>query len=450
MLHLFSSTDLEKSHRVNLNVIGIDGKPAVKSLRTILTEWLKFRMITVRRRLQFRLDKINQRLHLLEGLLIAFLNLDEVIRIVREEEHPKKELIKKFDLSETQADYILDTRLRQLARLEEMKIKAERDELEEEKSKIEQLLGSATRLKTLVRKEITNAAEEYGDERRSAILDSVTEAKSFSEEDLMVTEPVTVVLSNMGWIRAAKGHDIDAAGLNYKAGDSLRTFALGKSNQPVHIIDSTGRSYSLAAHSLPSARGQGEPVTGRLSPPSGVEFMALQMGAPEQKILMASDAGYGFICQVQDLQANKKAGKAVLTLPAESKVLPPCDIADTETSLLVAVSNEGRMVVFPVADLPELSRGKGNKIISIPSARVKSREEFMAAIVVVPDQKSVLVHSGKRHMKLKFGELDHFRCERGRRGAKLPRGFQRVDALSLEQDAQTQAQAQSNEEEQSE
>lgn len=450
MLHLFSSTDLEKSHRVNLNVIGIDGKPAVKSLRTILTEWLKFRMITVRRRLQFRLDKINQRLHLLEGLLIAFLNLDEVIRIVREEEHPKKELIKKFDLSETQADYILDTRLRQLARLEEMKIKAERDELEEEKSKIEQLLGSATRLKTLVRKEITKAAEEYGDERRSAILDSVTEAKSFSEEDLMVTEPVTVVLSNMGWIRAAKGHDIDAAGLNYKAGDSLRTFALGKSNQPVHIIDSTGRSYSLAAHSLPSARGQGEPVTGRLSPPSGVEFMALQMGAPEQKILMASDAGYGFICQVQDLQANKKAGKAVLTLPAESKVLPPCDIADTETSLLVAVSNEGRMVVFPVADLPELSRGKGNKIISIPSARVKSREEFMAAIVVVPDQKSVLVHSGKRHMKLKFGELDHFRCERGRRGAKLPRGFQRVDALSLEQDAQTQAQAQSNEEEQSE
>ncbi|MBT5330703.1 MAG: DNA topoisomerase IV subunit A [Porticoccaceae bacterium] len=450
MLHLFSSTDLEKSHRVNLNVIGIDGKPAVKSLRTILTEWLKFRMITVRRRLQFRLDKINQRLHLLEGLLIAFLNLDEVIRIVREEEHPKKELIKKFDLSETQADYILDTRLRQLARLEEMKIKAERDELEEEKSKIEQLLGSATRLKTLVRKEITNAAEEYGDERRSAILDSVTEAKSFSEEDLMVTEPVTVVLSNMGWIRAAKGHDIDAAGLNYKAGDSLRTFALGKSNQPVHIIDSTGRSYSLAAHSLPSARGQGEPVTGRLSPPSGVEFMALQMGAPEQKILMASDAGYGFICQVQDLQANKKAGKAVLTLPAESKVLPPCDIADTETSLLVAVSNEGRMVVFSVADLPELSRGKGNKIISIPSARVKSREEFMAAIVVVPDQKSVLVHSGKRHMKLKFGELDHFRCERGRRGAKLPRGFQRVDALSLEQDAQTQAQAQSNEEEQSE
>lgn len=450
MLHLFSSTDLEKSHRVNLNVIGIDGKPAVKSLRTILTEWLKFRMITVRRRLQFRLDKINQRLHLLEGLLIAFLNLDEVIRIVREEEHPKKELIKKFDLSETQADYILDTRLRQLARLEEMKIKAERDELEEEKSKIEQLLGSATRLKTLVRKEITKAAEEYGDGRRSAILDSVTEAKSFSEEDLMVTEPVTVVLSNMGWIRAAKGHDIDAAGLNYKAGDSLRTFALGKSNQPVHIIDSTGRSYSLAAHSLPSARGQGEPVTGRLSPPSGVEFMALQMGAPEQKILMASDAGYGFICQVQDLQANKKAGKAVLTLPAESKVLPPCDIADTETSLLVAVSNEGRMVVFPVADLPELSRGKGNKIISIPSARVKSREEFMAAIVVVPDQKSVLVHSGKRHMKLKFGELDHFRCERGRRGAKLPRGFQRVDALSLEQDAQTQAQAQSNEEEQSE
>ncbi len=432
MSHLFSTTDLEKSHRVNLNVIGIDGKPAVKNLRTILTEWLKFRMITVRRRLQYRLDKINNRLHLLEGLLVAFLNLDEVIRIVREEEQPKRELISKFGLSEIQADYILDTRLRQLARLEEMKIQAERDELEKEKTEIEAILGSATRLKTLVRKEIIKAAEEYGDERRSKIIDSAIEAKSFSEEDLMVTEPVTVVLSNMGWIRAAKGHDVDAAGLNYKAGDALRTFALGKSNQPVHIIDSTGRSYSLASHTLPSARGQGEPVTGRLSPPSGVEFMALVMGPAEQKILMASDAGYGFICQVGDLHANKKAGKAVLSLPTGARVLPPCKIDDLETSLLVAVSNEGRMVVFPVKDLPELARGKGNKIISIPSARVKSREEFMVAVTVVPPQKTVLVHSGKRHMKLKFSELEVFRCERGRRGAKLPRGFQRVEALNVE------------------
>lgn len=432
MSHLFASTDLEKGHRVNLNIIGIDGKPSVKGLRTILTEWLKFRMITVRRRLQYRLDKINLRLHLLEGLLIAFLNLDEVIRIVREEDHPKQELIKHFALSETQADYILDTRLRQLARLEEMKIRGERDELEAEKAEIETILGSATRLKTLVRKEIAKAAEEYGDDRRSLIMDSAPEAKSFSEEDLMVTEPVTVVLSSMGWIRAAKGHDVDAAGLNYKAGDGLKTSTRGKSNQPVHIIDSTGRSYSLPSHTLPSARGQGEPITGRLSPPSGVEFMALQMGDAEQKILMASDAGYGFICQIQDLQANKKAGKALLSLPQGAKVLQPCMIEDIETSLLVAVSNEGRMVVFPVKDLPELARGKGNKIISIPSSRVKSREEFMVAFAVVPDQNCVLVHSGKRHMKLKFSELDVFRCERGRRGAKLPRGFQRVDALSLE------------------
>ncbi len=432
MSHLFSSTDLEKGHRVNLNIIGIDGKPAVKNLRTIISEWLKFRMITVRRRLQYRLDKINHRLHMLEGLLVAFLNLDEVIRIVREEDHPKQELIRKFALSEIQADYILDTRLRQLARLEEMKIQAERDELEAEKGQIETILGSATRLKTLVRKEITKAAEDYGDDRRSLIIDSVVESKSFSEEELMVTEPVTVVLSSMGWIRAAKGHDVDAAGLSYKAGDGLKTLAQGKSNQPVHIIDSTGRSYSLLAHTLPSARGQGEPITGRLSPPSGVEFMALQMGDLEQKILVASDAGYGFICKIQDLHANKKAGKALLSLPAESKVLPPCKIADIETSLLVAVSNEGRMVVFPVQELPELARGKGNKIISIPSSRVKSREEFMVSFAVVPDQKCVLVHSGKRHMKLKFSELDVFRCERGRRGAKLPRGFQRVDALSLE------------------
>jgi len=438
MSHLFASTDLEKGHRVNLNIIGIDGKPAVKNLRTIIGEWLKFRMITVRRRLQYRLDKINLRLHLLDGLLIAFLNLDEVIRIVREEDQPKQELIKHFDLSDTQADYILDTRLRQLARLEEMKIRGERDELEAEKGELETILGSAKRLKTLVRKEIIKAAEDYGDDRRSLIIDAAQEAKSFSEEELMVTEPVTVVLSSMGWIRAAKGHDVDAEGLSYKAGDGLKTMARGKSNQPVHIIDSTGRSYSLAAHTLPSARGQGEPITGRLSPPSGVEFMALQMGDPEQKILMASDAGYGFICKVQDLQANKKAGKVILSLPAESKVLQPCVIADIETSLLVAVSNEGRMVVFPVQELPELARGKGNKIISIPSSRVKSREEFMVAYVVVPDQGAVLVHSGKRHMRLKFGELDGFRCERGRRGAKLPRGFQRVDALSLEDDVKAE------------
>ncbi len=432
MMHLFASTDLEKGHRVNLNMIGIDGRPAVKNLRTVLTEWIKFRLITVRRRLQHRLDRIDHRLHLLDGLLIAFLNLDEVIRIIREDDEPKKVLMKKFDLSETQADYILDTRLRQLARLEEMKIRGEHDELSVEKAEIEAILASAKRLKTLVCKEIQAAAEEYGDERRSPIEQATGEARSFSEEDLLVNEPVTVVMSQKGWIRAAKGHDVDAAGLSYKSGDGLRVAVPGRSNQPVNIIDSTGRCYSLPSHTLPSARGQGEPVTGRLNAPSGVEFMAMVMGDPDQRVLMASDAGYGFICTVGDMHANKKAGKALLSLPAGARVLPPSLVNNLEDSWLVAVSTEGRMVVFPVTELPELARGKGNKIIGIPSARVKSRDEYVAAIVTLPANAALLVHSGKRFMKLTFAELQPFHCERGRRGAKLPRGFQRVDALTVE------------------
>ena len=410
MMHLFASTDLEKGHRVNLNMIGIDGRPAVKNLRTVLTEWIKFRLITVRRRLQHRLDRIDHRLHLLDGLLIAFLNLDEVIRIIREDDEPKKVLMKKFDLSETQADYILDTRLRQLARLEEMKIRGEHDELSVEKAEIEAILASAKRLKTLVCKEIQAAAEEYGDERRSPIEQATGEARSFSEEDLLVNEPVTVVMSQKGWIRAAKGHDVDAAGLSYKSGDGLRVAVPGRSNQPVNIIDSTGRCYSLPSHTLPSARGQGEPVTGRLNAPSGVEFMAMVMGDPDQRVLMASDAGYGFICTVGDMHANKKAGKALLSLPAGARVLPPSLVNNLEDSWLVAVSTEGRMVVFPVTELPELARGKGNKIIGIPSARVKSRDEYVAAIVTLPANAALLVHSGKRFMKLTFAELQPFHC----------------------------------------
>ena len=437
MMHLFASTDLERGHRVNLNMIGVDGKPAVKGLRTILTEWLKFRLITVRRRLQHRLEKINHRMHLLDGLLIAFLNLDEVIRIIREEDQPRQLLMSTFDLSEVQADYILDTRLRQLARLEEMKIRGEHDELDKERIELDAILGSAKRLKKLVRNEITAAAEAYGDDRRSQIVGAVVDAKSFSEEDLLVNEPVTVVLSQKGWIRAAKGHDIDGAGLSYKAGDGLLLAVPGRSNQLVNIIDSTGRSFSLPSHSLPSARGQGEPLTGRLSATSGVEFTAMIMGDADQPVLMASDAGYGFICRIGDLHANKKAGKAVLSLPPGARVLAPAKIENIESSWLVAVSSEGRMVVFPVSELPELSRGKGNKIIGIPSARVKSREEFVTAIVAVDENKAILVHSGKRNMKLKFSELQVFRCERGRRGAKLPRGFQRVEALTVESDAPT-------------
>jgi len=433
MGHLLSTTDLEKNHRVNLNMIGIDGRPAVKSLRTIIKEWVNFRLITVRRRLQYRLDKVDARLHLLDGLLIAFLNLDEVIHLIRTEDKPKEELMKRFELSEIQADYILDTRLRQLARLEEMKIKGEQDELQEEKKELEQLLGSAVRLKTKVKKELEAVAEEFGDDRRSKIVESQITAKAFSEEDLLTTDPVTVVLSEKGWIRAARGHDIDPGSLNYKSGDDYLIHTYGKSNQQVVFIDSSGRSYSLGAHTLPSARGQGEPLTGRLNPVSGAQFISVLMApSDDQLVLMSSDAGYGYLCKFSDLLANKKAGKAALSLPKGAKVLPPVLIDDQESDQIVAVTNEGRMLVFPIRDLPILGKGKGNKIISIPSTRVMSREEFVVSIAVVPVDGKVKVHSGKRHLLLKGEELAHYQGERGRRGSKLPRGLQRVDNLTVE------------------
>jgi len=433
MGHLLSTTDLEKNHRVNLNMIGIDGRPAVKSLRTIIKEWVNFRLITVRRRLQYRLDKVDARLHLLDGLLIAFLNLDEVIHLIRTEDKPKEELMKRFELSEIQADYILDTRLRQLARLEEMKIKGEQDELQEEKKELEQLLGSAVRLKTKVKKELEAVAEEFGDDRRSKIVESQITAKAFSEEDLLTTDPVTVVLSEKGWIRAARGHDIDPGSLNYKSGDDYLIHTYGKSNQQVVFIDSSGRSYSLGAHTLPSARGQGEPLTGRLNPVSGAQFISVLMApSDDQLVLMSSDAGYGYLCKFSDLLANKKAGKAALSLPKGAKVLPPVLIDDQESDQIVAVTNEGRMLVFPIRDLPILGKGKGNKIISIPSTRVMSREEFVVSIAVVPLDGRVKVHSGKRHLLLKGEELAHYQGERGRRGSKLPRGLQRVDNLTVE------------------
>jgi len=433
MGHLLSTTDLEKNHRVNLNMIGIDGRPAVKSLRAIIKEWVNFRLITVRRRLQYRLDKVDARLHLLDGLLIAFLNLDEVIHLIRTEDKPKEELMKRFELSEIQADYILDTRLRQLARLEEMKIKGEQDELQEEKKELEQLLGSAVRLKTKVKKELEAVAEEFGDDRRSKIVESQITAKAFSEEDLLTTDPVTVVLSEKGWIRAARGHDIDPGSLNYKSGDDYLIHTYGKSNQQVVFIDSSGRSYSLGAHTLPSARGQGEPLTGRLNPVSGAQFISVLMApSDDQLVLMSSDAGYGYLCKFSDLLANKKAGKAALSLPKGAKVLPPVLIDDQESDQIVAVTNEGRMLVFPIRDLPILGKGKGNKIISIPSTRVMSREEFVVSIAVVPLDGRVKVHSGKRHLLLKGEELAHYQGERGRRGSKLPRGLQRVDNLTVE------------------
>jgi len=430
MGHLFSSTDLEKTYRVNLNMIGIDGRPAVKDLKTILAEWLFYRTETVTRRLQYRLDKVEKRLHLLEGLLIAFLNIDEVIHIIRTEEHPKAALIARFDLSEKQAEYVLETKLRQLARLEEVKIRAEQEELAKERAKLEKILGSKTMMKNLIKKELIADAEQYGDDRRSPIV-SRLEAKAFSEEDLISSEPITVVLSEKGWVRAAKGHDIEPAGLNYKSGDSYSLSAKGKSHLSVIFIDSTGRAYTLPGHNLPSARGQGEPLTGSINPPSGATFKAVVLEEPSQKLLMMSNAGYGFVGTAGELKSKNKAGKAAISLPKGAEVMMPVAITDSDKQYIASVTNEGRMLVFPVKDLPELSKGKGNKMISIPSARLQSGEEWMVSATLMYEQDYLVIHSGKRHLKLKFADLEHYVGERGRRGHKLPRGLQKVDRMEV-------------------
>lgn len=431
MQHLFATTDLESSYRVNLNVIGLDGKPQVKDLRQILQEWLIYRIGTVRRRLQFRLDKVNRRLHLLDGLLIAFLNLDEVIHIIRTEEHPRQALMARFELSEDQADYILETRLRQLARLEEMKIRGEQAELLKEQKRLQTLLGSDKKLRNLVRDELIKDAETYGDARRSPIVVRA-EAKALSETELMPTEPVTVVLSEKGWVRQAKGHDVDPTGLSYKAGDGFKAAALGRSNQFAVFIDSTGRSYSVAAHSLPSARGQGEPLTGRLTPPPGASFECLLLPDDSSLYVLASDAGYGFVVKGEDLQAKNKAGKALISLPNGAKVLAPKPVASLEDTSIAVVTNEGRLLVFAITELPQLAKGKGNKLISIPGERVAKREEYVVDLAVVPAGASLTLQAGKRPYTLKGSDLEHYRAERGRRGNKLPRGFQRVDSLQVE------------------
>jgi topoisomerase-4 subunit A len=431
MAHLFATTELESSYRVNINIIGLDGKPQVKNLRQLLSEWLVFRIGTVRRRLQFRLDKVERRLHLLDGLLIAFLNLDEVIHIIRTEEHPKSVLMERFALTDIQADYILDTRLRQLARLEEMKIRGEQEELAKEQAKLQALLGSETKLRKLVRTELIADAETYGDNRRSPIV-ARAEAKALSETELMPTEPVTVVVSEKGWVRCAKGHDIDATGLSYKAGDEFKASAPGRSNQYAVFIDSTGRSYSLAAHSLPSARGQGEPLTGRLTPPPGATFECVLLPDDDALFVIASDAGYGFVVKGEDLQAKNKAGKALLSLPNGAKVLLPQAVDNREEDWLAAVTTEGRLLLFKVADLPQLGKGKGNKIIGVPGDRVASREEFVTGIAVLPAGATLVLQAGKRTLSLKADDLEHYKGERGRRGNKLPRGFQRVDGLLVE------------------
>ena len=431
MAHLFATTDLEKSYRVNMNMIGLDHKPAVKGLLQVLTEWLTFRRTTVTRRLQHRLDKVLARLHILDGLMIAFLNIDEVIEIIRTEDEPKQVLMARFNLSDEQAEAILNLRLRHLAKLEEHQLQAEKDKLEEERSNLELILGSERRLNTLIKKEIQEDAKKYASPRMSQLVER-EEAKAISESEMTSAEPVTVILSEMGWVRCAKGHDIDPAGLSYKAGDKYLAHACGKSNQPVIFIDSTGRSYALDPLSLPSARSQGEPLTGKLTLPAGATIEQVIMEPEKQELLMASDAGYGFICKFEDLIARNKAGKALISLPENAKVLKPEKLSES-ASLLVSLTSAGRMLIFPVRDLPALSKGKGNKIISIPAANAKARSELLVKLFLISEQASLEFHSGKRKITLKPEDLQKFRAERGRKGSQLPRGLHsNVDIVVVE------------------
>jgi topoisomerase-4 subunit A len=431
MGHLFATTDLERSYRVNLNIIGLDGLPRVHDLKQLLSDWLSFRTSTVTRRLQYRLDKVEQRLHILDGLLIAFLNIDEVIAIIRSEDKPKPVLMERFGLSDTQAEAILELKLRHLAKLEEMRIRGEQQELAEERDTLQKVLGSPARLKTLIRKEIAEDMEKYGDERRTRIVERPA-AQAIDETQLISSEPVTVILSRRGWVRGAKGHDIDPTTLAYKSGDEFMVAARGRSNQQAVFLDSSGRTYSLQAHTLPSARSQGEPLSGRFNAPDGAEFSGVMIGEPDERWLMASDFGYGFLVKYADLLSRNRAGKVVLKPPAGSTVLQPARVPSGKENWVVAVTSEGYMLSFPMEELPELSRGKGNKIINIPGKRLKSGQEKVASVAVIGPDNKLVIYSGQRLMRLGYHELDPYEGSRGKRGALLPRGYRKVDRLEVE------------------
>ena len=428
MSHLFATTDLERTYRVNMNLIGLDGKPRVKNLRTILSEWLDYRVRTVTRRLQHRLDKVLARLHILAGLLIAFLNIDEVIAIIRSEDEPKPVLMARFGLSAEQAEAVLELKLRHLAKLEEVKIRGEQEALEQEREQLQETLGSKSRLNALIKQELILDAEKHGDARRSPIVVRQS-AQAIDETALAGNEPVTVILSEKGWIRAAKGHDIDPQSLAYRSGDAFLSAVQTRSNQLVCVLDSSGRSYAISAHDLPSARTQGEPLTGRLNPPAGAVFTTLLTGGEQDRYLMASDAGYGFVTVLGDLLTRNRAGKAVISLSEQSRFLPPLRLANPETDALALVTAQGRLLIVNVSDIPVLSKGKGNKLVAIKSEELEKREDYVLAMSSLAPGQILKITSGKRHVSLQGDDLEHYRGARGRRGNPLPRGFQRVDGL---------------------
>ena len=430
MLHLFATTDLERSYRVNMNMIGLDGRPRVKNLRDVLVEWLEFRTATVRRRLQYRLDKIVDKMHILEGLLVAYLNIDEVIAIIREEDEPKPVLMARFDISERQAEAILELKLRHLARLEEVRIQGEIDELTKERKSLELLLGSEARLKTLIRKEITADMDKFGDDRRSALVTRES-ARAMSETDLLPTESITIVLSEKGWIRAAKGHEVDPTGLNFRTGDRYLTAVKARSNQQIIFLDSTGRSYSLSAHTLPSARGQGEPLSGRLQLPPEAQIVSILVEDLTKPLLLANTAGYGFVTKLENLLAKNKAGKAVFNLPAGAEILPPIWLDSMTDSTVALTTGDGRLLVCAITEIPTLSKGKGVRLIGVTAAEFAAKQAWLQGLVVVPAAASITLHAGKRHLTLKPADLAHYAAERGKRGHKLPRGLQKVSQIEV-------------------
>jgi topoisomerase-4 subunit A len=430
MSHLFATTDLEKSYRVNMNMIGLDNRPRVRDLREILVEWLSFRTETVRKRLQHRLDKVLARLHILEGLLIAYLNIDEVIAIIRTEDHPKPVLMQRFGITDIQAEAILELKLRYLAKLEEMKIRGEQDELQAERAALEKTLGSPRLLNRLIRKELERDAEKYGDDRRSPIVEREA-AQAMETTQLINNEPLTVILSQKGWIRAAKGHDFDVDSLNYRAGDSFLEAVKCRSTQPVYLLDSTGRAYSITSHDLPSARSQGEPLTGRLNPPPRALFAHLLAGQPDDWYLVASNYGYGFRVQLKELYSKNKAGKVLLTLSEGAKVIKPAELR-SDNDRLAVVTLQGRLLIFPAQELPELAKGKGNKLIQIPPDDLAAGRDAVVAVAALPENGQLKIFAGKRQLTLKEGDIAHYAGARAKRGLHLPRGFQRVDGLEAE------------------
>ena len=431
MLHLFATTDLERSYRVNLNIIGLDGRPQVKDLKVILKEWIQYRTETVRKRLQFRLDNVTSSIHILAGLMIAYLNIDKIIKIIRKEEKPKNILMKNFKLSDTQADAILNLRLRRLAKLEELKIKADLGNLKKEKKELEAILKSKQRLKTVIKKEIEADTKLFADDRQSEIKEA-KEAKVIDEKSLITSEPVTIVLSEKGWVRAAKGHDIDPTSLNYKSGDNFKQMSQGKTNQLAVFIDSSGRCYSLTSHSLPSARSFGEPVSARLTPPDGVSFEGVMTGTPDTVYLLAADSGYGFMIKLKDIYTKNRNGKLILKVPENSNVLLPTKVNDIENDWVAAVSSIGRLLMFPISELTLLTKGKGLKIIQIPPAKLKTREEYVVAMTAMGETDNLTIFTNKRHTVLKADEHEKFIGERGRRGAMLSRNFRNVIRISPE------------------